>query len=356
MKIRILSLFIFIILRTSSTCAGQNRIDYLFCDEINQTLCIYGVFNSTPGSVFIEGLPLTVLHWSDSLVTCAIRDTGNATCGHVMILGQFGDSSNVRELSSYWFSIYDYLTVHTNYSEYYQYNWHLRLRVDMAPSSFKQYFSSAICRSSTFSFSYSYMPNTADPYSQSFGGSGALPWCSPDSTFTQGFSVSTSIDPNYNPQIQLGDGYATQTIYDSIVKPVGTEPLIISPGFQTVISFDKNYNFLPFSLFPSFEEQIRCGSDSEKYLPLPLGVTTANALQDALTISPNIVNGFVNISLLHTDGYLKIYNIIGNMLYNEEVTSNENEAIDTHSWPNGTYFVTYTSERVSTPAKFIVQH
>lgn len=171
MKIRFSLLCAFISFWISSPCASQNRVDYLFCDEINQSLCIYGEFSSTPGTVLIEGSPLTVLNWTDSLVTCAIPDTGTASCGHVLIVDQFGDSSNIRELSSYWFTITDNLTIMSGYQEESSENWHLRLRVDIAPSTLQKSFFSAICQSSSFYFSYQYIPS--NPYSaQTLGGAG----------------------------------------------------------------------------------------------------------------------------------------------------------------------------------------
>ncbi len=72
------------------------------------------------------------------------------------------------------------------------------------------------------------------------------------------------------------------------------------------------------------------------------------------TIVPTVAA--VNISVNLRRGAFAISNIFGQQVFSAQESEDGIISLDTHSWPNGTYFARFNSDAGSASAKFIVQH
>lgn len=77
--------------------------------------------------------------------------------------------------------------------------------------------------------------------------------------------------------------------------------------------------------------------------------------KNQIVISPNPANNKVNITLFEGESTVKIYNNLGQIVYNEQ-TSNEQLTIDTDKFADGNYFVQIVNNNQRVIEKIIIKH
>jgi hypothetical protein len=91
-----------ILLLASKASAQPPVIDSMLIDESKGILSVYGSFGSAQGKVWCDSVELSVLSWSDSLVTATIPDTGKGSAGAVELSNSNGTSE--KRMLTQWVS------------------------------------------------------------------------------------------------------------------------------------------------------------------------------------------------------------------------------------------------------------
>ena len=94
-------------------------------------------------------------------------------------------------------------------------------------------------------------------------------------------------------------------------------------------------------------------------LVAPSSVSTGETSLHTLNVIPSVADGYINIVLPSASGSLAVCNILGQQIYSNVTTvklNGNNLSIDTRSWPDGTYFATYSSKDAAIASKFILRH
>lgn len=130
-----------------------------------------------------------------------------------------------------------------------------------------------------------------------------------------------------------------QWFYDDIELILDEEP-----------SLGVNYNG---NYYVILTNQYGCSSTSDT---LSYNMVGINEHKDDNIISPNPANDFIQIQNNTNINTVKVYNLEGKLIFNQEIYNHKNLLLDISKWSNGTYFIKlFTSQNIDVK-KIVVQH
>ncbi|MDX2174339.1 MAG: T9SS type A sorting domain-containing protein [Bacteroidota bacterium] len=149
-------------------------------------------------------------------------------------------------------------------------------------------------------------------------------------------------------------GYTLTPLTDTIIERLG------SLKYSLLFT----YNLCPWATDGPGPESLRCYSDNQiinytqttltcNYYALPTGINDLKTTDIGLKIYPNPANDLLNVTPIGVEASnskIKIYNSLGQLIREEEITFKENRAvINTKDLANGVYVLTlFTSASLST--------
>jgi hypothetical protein len=116
-----------------------------------------------------------------------------------------------------------------------------------------------------------------------------------------------------------------------------------------ITSFDTTVSTNPVSIRLYF-----CTDRSADTVRISADVNWSGNSTSPLIFEPTIADRLISLNI--DSGKLDIFDALGKPVYFVPAMVQGKTTIDTHSWPNGTYFVVCTSDRQTQTSKFVVRH